>query len=201
MNKKKHARTKTTTRIQRKKKPSNTRMYADNEGKPKRCAHTHREREREEVLCVDDVTAAAARVRLVCGHSVHSLRESVGSDDRLARFLSYTNIFMTEKRVICVQTIETHWSLCVSSSPKMMMMLLRLLLLFIFLLLPFCCFVFIRFCLFRSLVSNRILVLRLDRLLFLILSLAIASHTYVSTRKKCRRILFFSHRIHTRTFE
>lgn len=38
-------------------------------------------------------------------------RISSCSDDRLARFLSYTNIFMTEKRVICVQMIEIHWSL------------------------------------------------------------------------------------------
>lgn len=121
MNKKKHTQQRRTytashtythadTRSHNKNKPNNKNpnekaAYADNEGKPKRSQCTH-----SRVLHVVSSDGLffcwpIARVKESCFESFLS-----GSDDRLARFLSYTNIFMTEKRVICVQMIETHWS-------------------------------------------------------------------------------------------
>lgn len=193
MNKKKHTQQRRTytashtythadTRSHNKNKPNNKNpnekaAYADNEGKPKRSQCTH-----SRVLHVVSSDGLffcwpIARVKESCFESFLS-----GSDDRLARFLSYTNIFMTEKRVICVQMIETHWS------PRILDDAAVLFFLFFSSSFSFCifflCFHSCCFC-FGSLVSNRILVLRLD------ISLSLPLFHRIHTCQRVKSVVVF----------
>lgn len=137
---------KDTARIQRKT------AYADNEGKTEKMCRENR------AACLG-VRFQSRRRRRLSLFVQCIARIASCSDDRLARFLSYTNIFMTVKRVICVQMIETHWSLLLRT---LMMMLWLLWPSSSSLLLLWWWLFFFLFWFLWSLVSNRILVLRIS---------------------------------------